>query len=133
MMTIASALAKVSSFESTVVASALSILRVVVPAFAVVRILKWKIAIGPFPIGFCPPERAQTLAYGFGAVHWSLLPESFAALPISGASPSISINCAGKTTSQVKAIGALDGCEFSKMSSVTLSLGALVTDDTPDV
>jgi len=41
MMTITSVLFKVLTFESTVVATALSILRVVVPAAAVVRIWKW--------------------------------------------------------------------------------------------
>jgi hypothetical protein len=59
MMTIASVPFKVRTFDSTMEATALSILRVVVPASAVVRILKWKIAIGPFAIGFCPPERIQ--------------------------------------------------------------------------
>jgi hypothetical protein len=59
MMTIASVSFKVSTLESTVVATAFSILRVVVRGSAVVSILKWKIAIGPFAIGFCPPERIQ--------------------------------------------------------------------------
>jgi hypothetical protein len=46
MITIASVSFKVRTFDS-VEGTALSILRVVVPASAVVRILKWKIAIGP--------------------------------------------------------------------------------------
>ena len=103
MTTIASVSFNVSAFESTVVASTLSILRVVVFASAVVRILKCKIAIGPFAIGFCPPARRQKYRYGFRAVHWRDLPESIAALPNSGASPSNAINCAGKTTSHCKA------------------------------
>ncbi len=76
--TIASVSFKVSAFESTVVASTLSILRVVVSASAVVRILKWKIAIGPFAIGFCPPARRQKYRYGFREVHWRDLPDELA-------------------------------------------------------
>jgi hypothetical protein len=60
MMMIASVSFKLATFDSTEVATALSILRVVVPAAAVVRILKWYRAIKPFPIGFCPPDRVQT-------------------------------------------------------------------------
>lgn len=54
-------------------------------------------------------------------MHCSDLPEFVTALPISGPSPSIAINCAGNTTSHFKAIGALPGCEFAEISSVTLS------------
>ena len=58
---------------------------------------------------------------------------SVTALPISGTSPSIDINCAGKITSHFKATGAVPGREFAEISSVTLSPGALVTDDTWEV
>jgi len=52
MITLASVSFKLNSFESAVMAWALSILMVVVFGSAVVRILKWKIAIGPSAIGF---------------------------------------------------------------------------------
>ena len=47
IMTIASVLVKVHLLESTVVASALSILRVVAPGSGLVRILRWKTAARP--------------------------------------------------------------------------------------
>src|SRR5277367_3835523 len=90
-------------------------------------------AIRPFPIGFCPPEIVQVLAYGLRAVHWIDLSESIAALPICGLSPSKSINCAGKTTSHFKVMGARPGSEVAEISSVTSSPAALVTVDTGDV
>ncbi len=59
MVTVPSALLKVSSFESAVMALAFSILTALVPAPAVVLSLKWKIAIKPFATGFWPPKRVQ--------------------------------------------------------------------------
>lgn len=132
MITVASVSFKVDTFESIAVATPLSILKAVVPASAVGRILKWKIAITPLAVGFCPPERIQAYEYGFSLVHWSVFPDSVAALPASGASPSISINCAGKTTSHFKAAGALPGAESCLISNVTFSPGAFVTEDTSD-
>ena len=59
MTTIAEVSFKGRALESTVVASALSILSAIVRPSAVFWILKWKIAIGPLAIGFGPPERTQ--------------------------------------------------------------------------
>ena len=59
IVTIASVSFKLSTFESTEVATTLSILKAVVPDGAVVRILKWKIAICPSAMGSWPPERAH--------------------------------------------------------------------------
>jgi hypothetical protein len=51
MVTIASVSFKLKTFESAVVVTTFSILKAVVPTFAAVRILKWKMRFAQDPCG----------------------------------------------------------------------------------
>lgn len=85
--------------------------------------------MSPFGIGLCPPARTQITEYAFRGAHVTDFPESLAALPASGPSPSRSRRLAGNTISHCNATSFCVDTELNRTSNATPCPGAPATGD----